>query len=845
MNQKNQESSAEDEPVKQSQASSNQQSEFAQQILQHVSRPNYQPVKPKTLARQLKIDKELFTDFRRTIKRMVKSGTLAWGARHMVTLRGETKKPAPGKPTSAESAAEKSTRERPVSEKPASKRKRNTDFDEDAPFLEKKKRTKDAKRGEIIGRFRRARQGFGFVSPDSAAHPDIKTDIHIPFRYTLDAADNDTVTVDLVKQKSADQSKGLLGRVITVEKRSKYKFVGTYVVEEGIGYVAIDNNAFERPVRVGDAGAKDCFPDDKVVIEMVRFPSVHTAGEGVIVEVLGARGKPGVDTLTIMREFDLPEAFPEKVIEDARKQAAKFDESISDGREDFTNEVVITIDPTEARDFDDAISLKRIEKGHWMLGVHIADVSHFVRPNTHLDNEAYERGTSVYLPDRVIPMLPETISNNLASLQPDRVRYVLTAWIEMTPDGARVHTEVHRGAIKSCRRFTYEEIDDFLANRDAWRDKLTPAVFQLLEEMYELAMILRKRRSDHGSIELVIPDVKVELGRDGKVVGAHNEEYTESHQIIEEFMLSANEAVAEKLALMELPYLRRIHEGPDPRKLRLLNEFVKELGIECESLESRFEIKRVLAEVRDRPERQAVNFSILRSMKKATYSPREVGHYALASENYCHFTSPIRRYPDLVIHRMISAIADGKRPAVEFSLMERIGDHCSQTEERAEKAERQLIKLKLLNFFADKIGTKLDGFVTGVDARGFYVQGSHLPVEGFVPLKALPRDIYDYYQSVHMIHGRRTDLSFRLGDTLDVVVAKVDLDQRELEFGLADDSQGKQRKVTRKVGGFEEGRQGGKSSASDSRNRKPKTFREKSKPTNAKKKAKKRKKKRK
>ena len=270
---------------------------------------------------------------------------------------------------------------------------------------------------------------------------------------------------------------------------------------------------------------------------MVRFPSHMRDGEGVIVEVLGGRGQPGVDTMSIIYEFNLPGEFADDVLEESRKQAEKFDESIGRGRRDLTDKTIITIDPVDARDFDDAISLERLDNGHWLLGVHIADVSHFVQTKTPLDREAYERATSVYLPDRVIPMLPEIISNNLASLQPDKVRYAMTAMMEFTEDGVRVACDVFKSAIKSVRRFTYEEVDEYLANRDAWKKKLTPEVHALLGRMHELAMKFRARRFQRGALELSMPEMKIDLDADGRVTGAHLAQNTESHQMIEEFML--------------------------------------------------------------------------------------------------------------------------------------------------------------------------------------------------------------------------------------------------------------------------------------------------------------------
>jgi ribonuclease R len=565
-------------------------------------------------------------------------------------------------------------------------------------------------------------------------------------------------------------------------ERKTTRFVGSYFEATGSGWVQIDGTGFARPVAVGDPGAKGACDKDKVVVEMVRFPTNVRDGEGVIVEVLGAAGAPGVDTQTVIHEFALPGPFPDAVSADARRQAERFTEAIEGDRRDLTGRTIITIDPIDARDFDDAISLERIERGHWVLGVHIADVSYFVREGSALDQEALLRGTSVYLPDRVIPMLPEIVSNNLASLQPGRVRYARTCWMEFTPDGAPIHAEVERSAIKSVRRFAYEEVDVFLADPATQAVEMTDAVRSLLGRMRDLSRILRARRTARGALELSMPEVKIDLDGDGRVAGAHVVENTESHKIIEEFMLSANEAVAEMLAKATAPFLRRIHPAPDLRKLRQLTEFVTELGFEVDSLESRFELQRLLWLVARRPEEHAVNYAVLRSLTRAAYGPQEDGHFALASDCYCHFTSPIRRYPDLTEHRALDMLARGKRPPAEG--LPQLGEQCSQLERRAEAAERELVKLKLLNFLATRIGLEMEAVVTGVEPFGLFVQGIELPAEGLVALDSLPDDTYRYDRASHTLSGRRPGHAFRLGDRVRVMVAKVDVDRRTLDFRL-------------------------------------------------------------
>ena len=705
--------------------------ELEQAVLQLVNRPGYQPVKPRVIAKKLGLTLEQPKEFKKVIKQLVKKGKLVYAENHRIAPPGQ------------------------------------------------------GGAGRLTGIFRRAQAGFGFVRPaGSAPGADRTLDIYISANKAHDAATGDTVLVKLIKKRESNRPNPE-GEIIEVVQRETNRFVGTYFESAGSAYVQVDGKLFTQPISVGDPGAKSAQPDDKVVIEMVRFPSHLHDGDGVLVEVLGPRGQPGVDTLSIIREFNLPEEFADDTLEAARREADKFDESIGE-RLDLTGETIITIDPVDARDFDDAISLERLENGHWRLGVHIADVSHFVRPKTPLDREAHDRATSVYLPDRVLPMLPEIISNSLASLQPDKVRYTKTAFIEFTPDGARIATDAHSAAIKSKRRFTYEEVDEYLENREAWKEKLSPEVYGLLGRMHELAMTLRSRRFRRGSLELSMREVKIDLDKDGRVAGAHVVENTESHQIIEEFMLAANEAVAEMLHERELHFLRRVHQSPDPRKLKLLTEFVAELGFQTESLESRFELQKLLDFVKGRPEEHAVNYAVLRSLQRAVYSPVEEGHYALASENYCHFTSPIRRYPDLTIHRQLDAILTGKKISNDFDALAVIGEHCSDREQRAETAERELTKVKLLNYLSERIGDEFDAVITGVEEFGLFVQGIELPAEGLVHVSALNDDFYRYDRASHSLAGHRSGNSYRLGDLVRVTVARVDVDRRELDFRVVE-----------------------------------------------------------
>src|SRR5262245_3310275 len=520
------------------------------QIIATVGRRSYIPLKPKALARKLGVVGSQYAHFRNVLRTLLKQGRVQLGKNHTV-------------------------RQAPP-------------------------------HGTATGVFRKAGGGFGFVRPH-AVDGQVGPEIFIPQDDVLDASSGDEVLVRIVS-KTGRGGLGPRGEIVQIIERATRQFVGTYFEREGNGYVRVDGTVFSHSIYVGDPGAKGARPEDKVVIEMLRFPGPEGRGEGVISEILGPRGKPGVDTLSIIREFGLPDKFADDALEEARAAAASFDENDLDGREDFTNELTVTIDPIDARDFDDAVSLEQDAKTkHWFLGVHIADVGHFAPPGSALDREAKARGNSVYLPQRVIPMFPEIISNSLASLQQGRVRYVKTAVIEFAPDGAKIGVRFANGAIRVRRRFAYEQVSAFLAAHDARKAQadgalhspdhakqskkgkkspppheeaphVEPDVGALLLRMRELAMILRERRIRRGSLELNMPEVELEFDDQGRVKGAHFASHDVSHQIIEEFMLAANEAVAEHLDSLGVPFLRRVHPPPDSEKLRAFAEFARILG---------------------------------------------------------------------------------------------------------------------------------------------------------------------------------------------------------------------------------------------------------------------------
>lgn len=707
-------------------------SDLQTRILSTVAHPNYHPVKPKALARKLEIPGGDYNAFKDALKELIRLGRVEIGKGNNVRPLGA--------------------------------------------------------HGTLTGIFRKAPAGFGFVRPNPEEGHKFN-EVYIPEESVRDATTGDVVLVRIRPSRKRHE-RGPKGDIVQVLERATRQFVGTYFTRDGQFFVRVDGTVFSHSVLVGDPTAKGAKPNDKVVIEMLRFPTADDRGEAVITEVLGAHGKVGVDTLSVIRALGLPDIFTEDVLEEARQVAARFKEEVPEGREDYTDWLTITIDPVDARDYDDAICLMIDPKTkHWQLGVHIADVSHFAPPGSGLDREARKRGTSVYLPQHVIPMFPEIISNGLASLQQGKLRYVKSVIMDLTPTGQKTHAHFANAVIKTRRRFTYEEVSAIIAAEEGREPEMPPPqidddVRAMLLHMRDLAKIMHKRRLKRGALELQMPEIALEYDSHGKVSGAHFRKHDISHQIVEEFMLAANEAVATHLDDRDLYFLRRVHPAPEPTKLHKFAEFARILGYKMKSVTDRFTLQRILQQSANKPEMHAVHYALLRSLKQATYNPIKDDHYALASENYCHFTSPIRRYPDLTVHRLLDHLIKRGRASSNRDELIALGEHCSKTERRAENAERELVKHKLLVHMNERIGTDLEAIITGVADYGFFAQAETLPVEGLVHISTLPDDYYYFDELSHTLVGQRTKRAFRLGDKVEVTVVRVDLQRRQLDFRI-------------------------------------------------------------
>jgi ribonuclease R len=637
--------------------------------------------------------------------------------------------------------------------------------------------------------------GYGFLISEKPGEPDV----FIAAENVGIGMHGDRVVARISPEPPAGRIKGRReGRVIRILERAHDTVVGTLQRSRNFYYVVPDDPRFVHDIYVRPiAGEKDrrsgsgATVGDKVVVRLEDWQSRHVNPEGEIIEVLGPASAPGVDVLSIVRKYHLPTEFPSDVLEQAERIPESVDAQQIAGREDLRNQFIVTIDPDDARDFDDAINVEKLPNGGWQLGVHIADVAAYVEPGGALDREARRRGNSVYLPDRVIPMLPERLSNGVCSLRPEVDRLAHSVFIQFDKRGVTKSARFARSVIRSAHRLTYKEAYSIL--KTAPRDRLG----ERLHLAWELAALLRQKRFEHGALDLDFPEVKVWVDTNGKPVRLERVENDESHQLIEEFMLVANEAVARELKKRAIPTVYRVHENPEPEKLAEYREFALSFGYNVGDLTHRAELQRLLAESRGKPEEQALKVGLLKSLKRARYDPRPLGHYGLAKTNYLHFTSPIRRYADLVVHRALGTDAalrrsDGAahRPYhLGMAEVTSIAEHISATERNAADAEIDATQMKKLEFFQQQLaGRKPQIFsATVVDVRnyGLMVELPDALLTGLVHVSSLTDDFYMFEPARRQLIGRRSRTRFRVGDKLSVFVARVDVFKRQVDFAIA------------------------------------------------------------
>jgi ribonuclease R len=722
------------------------------QILDHLKSQTYRPQPERGLAKELNYHaKDDFPAFREALRELMHHGRVVKGARGSILLPMQTTSP-----------------------------------------------------NEVTGTYRHNKRGFGFVVPtDPSGHEDL----FIPEGHNNGAITGDVVRATITNRGHRDGKAIFSGKVTEIVTRTQKRFVGTLQKQGATWLVFPDGNTFVEPILTPDAAGRHIRVGTKVVVEMTTFPGGDAQPQGVITEVLGAAGEKDVDLKSIVVQYNLPGDFPEEVKAQARQSLDSFrpDDEAHTDRLDITDQVICTIDPDDAKDYDDAISLRQLDDGNWELGVHIADVSFFVPPGSPLDEEARKRGNSCYFPGYVIPMLPEILSNGVCSLQEGVPRFCKSAFITYDENARPIRTKFANTIIHSRKRLRYVEAQaildrkDIIPHPDGSRTikDYEEEIVDLLFDMDALARRLQARRREQGQINLELPSIELVMDEDGKVIDAVPEDDSFTHTLIEMFMVEANEAVARLLDSLKVPFLRRTHPQPELSDNDRLRTFVQVAGFKLPKEMDRKAIQGLLAQVKGRPESFAINLAILKSLTRAEYSPKPIGHFALASEHYAHFTSPIRRYADLTIHRLLDAFfaarndkAGKRRKKVvlddvpSFGELVELGKHISFTERQAEAAERELRQVKVLELLTGHIGDEFDGVITGITNFGIFVQLRAYLIDGLIRYEHLMDDWWDVDERGGFILGQRTGLKIGIGDTCRAIVAKVDVARRELDLSI-------------------------------------------------------------
>ncbi len=638
----------------------------------------------------------------------------------------------------------------------------------------------------LRGRLQGHAKGFGFLIPDDKN----EVDVYIAEKDMNGAMNGDHVLVRLNSKKTDARPEGVIIRILT---RANIEIVGRYDGDEQYGFVIPDDKRISRDIFIPRGQMKGAVEGSKVVVRINKYGDARKNCEGEVIEVLGHRNDPGVDILSIIRKYALPEEFSTKVLNEANALPDSISATELAKRQDLREKVIFTIDGADAKDLDDAISIERIGDGY-QLGVHIADVAHYVKEKSELDLEAYERGASVYLVDRVIPMLPPRLSNGICSLHPGEDRLTITCLMDFTEDGTVSSHKIFKSVIRSHKRMTYENVRKILVDQDAEASAEYEGYVERLELMQDLALKLRGKRIERGALDFDFDEIKIIVDEVGKPTDILRVERSIAEQIIEEFMLVANETVAQHYYGLQIPFLYRVHEDPDPDKLMAFAEFLSTLGYRAKGLTTDTHprvLQQILKRIVGTPEETIISTILLRSMKQARYYHEPLGHFGLSTKYYSHFTSPIRRYPDLQIHRIIGELLDkgrltgGRIKFLQETLPE-VAEHASERERIAIDAERETDDLKKAEYMLDKIGEEFEGIISSVTSFGMFVELENL-VEGLVHVSYLTDDYYRYNDKLHALVGERTAKVYRIGDIVNVRVVKVNIDDYKIDFELVTD----------------------------------------------------------
>ena len=639
----------------------------------------------------------------------------------------------------------------------------------------------------VEGIYRKNQRGFGFVKID-----DREDEIYIAKEDSLNALNGDRVLIEITEEQN--KVKRAEGKIKKIIKHEKETVVGTFQESRNFGFVVPDDKAFGTDIFISKGKFLNAKNNQKVVVKITKYPQKGKNAEGEIIEVLGSIDEAGVDMLSIIKEYDLPSEFPENVIEEAKNYGNKIDEKDTQNRIDCRQDIIFTIDGEDAKDLDDAVRVIKLKNGNYKLDVHIADVSYYVREGSLLDKEAQIRGTSVYMLSRVIPMLPKELSNGICSLNAGQDRFTLSCSMEINNKGEVVSAEVYKGIINVTERMNYHDVQKILDKSDEKVLKKYEKYIGNFELMAELAEILKKKRLEQGYLNLDIPESKIDLDENGKVISIGKYETSFSNEIIEQFMLSANETIAEKFYWLEAPFIYRVHEDPDIEKVKELNKFLYNFGLKIRIVNEKIypkEVSKILEEIKGKEEEKVVSTLILRTLKIARYEAENKGHFGIASKYYCHFTSPIRRYPDLFIHRIISKyleenyvvsdkfIEDFKQKAIDRARMS------SEREKVATKAERDSEDMKKAEFMQDKIGQEYEGIVSSVTQFGIFVELENT-VEGLIRFENLGNEYFIYDENRKRLIGENSNKVYKIGDKVKIRVISANKLLRQIDFEIVE-----------------------------------------------------------
>lgn len=632
-------------------------------------------------------------------------------------------------------------------------------------------------------------KGFGFVRVEG-----MENDIFIPSDFVNGAINKDKVLVK-IKEQSHDGMRAE-GEILKIIENGNSGIVGTFDSVKGYGFVIPDDKKIGRDIYIPEGRTKGAVNGHKVVVKITKRATEKSNAEGIVTEIIGHINDPGVDIMSIIRQFELPGEFPD----DVKKQIESIDPDIIDeksmiGRDDYRDVLTVTIDGDDSKDFDDAVSIKILDNGNYELGVHIADVTEYVTENSPLDKEALKRATSIYLVDRVIPMLPYKLSNGICSLNPNVDRLALSCVMEINQKGDVVNHKISKSIIRSDRRMTYSIVNDILENENSRFREEYSSFIEMFTTMLALRNILLKKRKKRGSVNFDLPECEIILNEKGEPTDIKPHERNAATSIIEEFMLICNETVAEDYYWLELPFVYRNHEAPDEEKIKALSRFIYNFGYRFKGKNDGEihpkDIAKLLDDVNGKPEEHIISRTVLRSMKQAKYMPENLGHFGLASKYYCHFTSPIRRYPDLQIHRIIKENIDGKMSEKRIKhynkILSEVSEQSSKRERLAEEAERETDRLKQVQFMSKHIGETFTGIISGVTGWGIFVELANT-VEGLVSLNSLTDDYYVYDETHMCVTGQNTGNKYSLGDSVSVIVEKTDPSMRTIDFILDKES---------------------------------------------------------